>query len=405
MSPAETMTLEQAIAVAMDHSPRLAACAAERLGARADLRGAETFAHNPELDVEAGDRSTPGGGSSDLALRLRQEFEIAGQRGARRRVARSRLSAAESQCVRGRADVVATVTVRFVELLRARDVRVLSAADVELSREMLAHEERRLAAGSGTQITVNVARAAAGRALHRLRADQAGEAMARARLLEVLGVGPITGLRVAGVLAPPPALGDGADRSLDALVRRGLAARHDLEAARHGLEAARHRRQLQGALAVPNLTVGAFSEREESADIAGLSVAVSIPLFHRNQGGIARADAEIAGATAELTAKERAIEAEIAVAFARDRAAGTAARELAELSAGALEESVDLLRRAHDAGKVGATDVLVLRRELFAARRERIDAVAEAMVARAELDLAMGGALSGLAVGVAEDPS
>ena len=53
-------------------------------------------------------------------------------------------------------------------------------------------------------------------------------------------------------------------------------------------------------------------------------------------------------------------------------------------------ESLGLLERSFTAGKMGLSDLLVFRRELIEARREHIEATAEAWMARIALDLAVG---------------
>ena len=57
---------------------------------------------------------------------------------------------------------------------------------------------------------------------------------------------------------------------------------------------------------------------------------------------------------------------------------------------GTLEENVDLLQRSFAAGRIGATEVVTLRREFVASRREYVETLADAWLARVDLDLAIG---------------
>ena len=68
----------------------------------------------------------------------------------------------------------------------------------------------------------------------------------------------------------------------------------------------------------------------------------------------------------------------------------TSAEHLREQVLGTLDESVELLQRSFTAGRIGATEVVTLRREFVASRRETVEALAEAWLARIELDLAVG---------------
>jgi cobalt-zinc-cadmium efflux system outer membrane protein len=144
---------------------------------------------------------------------------------------------------------------------------------------------------------------------------------------------------------------------------------------------------------VPDLELGAFTAREEGDEVTGLRAAIAIPLFDRNRGGIAEAEAETAGVAAEVAAAELAAAREVTVAYGRYRAAAEALGALEGLVVDTLEDNLELLRRAVDAGELSASDVLVLRRELIDARREQIDAAGELWLARTELELAVGGPL------------
>lgn len=383
------LTLAEARQAAIERSPAIAAAAAAVEEARGRLVTARTYPYNPEIEVEAASRSGGEADSTDGALGFSQEIEIGGQRGRRVAAARAALAAAEARLERQRLAVLAEATQRFAEALRASELRELAAAEVALTGELVELEERRLEAGAGTQIAVNVARAAAGRAARRLRESEAEQGEARARLAESVGLPAVGGVEVTLPVAvsPPPRVG------LAALTTRALAARADLAAQRLDLEEARGRVALQRALAVPNLRVGAFAEREEGADVFGAAVAIPLPLFDRNRGAIAEAEAAADRAAAELAAAELAVGREVASALAHYESAAAAADDLDRLVVGTLEESVDLLRRSLEAGKIGAGEVLLLRRELFEARREAVEAATEALSARAALELAVGGLL------------
>jgi cobalt-zinc-cadmium efflux system outer membrane protein len=152
---------------------------------------------------------------------------------------------------------------------------------------------------------------------------------------------------------------------------------------------------VERSLAVPNLEVGAFAAREEGDDVAGLRAGIAIPLFDRNQGGIAEARAAEGRAGAELADFELRVRREVASAHARYRTAAAAVEALDGLVVGTLRESLSLLRRAVDAGKVSASDVLLLRRELVEGRRERVQAAGDAWLAWNDLELAVGADLPG----------
>jgi outer membrane protein TolC len=98
----------------------------------------------------------------------------------------------------------------------------------------------------------------------------------------------------------------------------------------------------------------------------------------------ARVDAEVAAA--ELAAAR-----EVASAHAHYLAAAEAVAALEGLVLDTLGESLDLLRRAVEAGELSATDVLLLRRELIDGQREQIEAASELWLAGKDLELAVEG--------------
>jgi cobalt-zinc-cadmium efflux system outer membrane protein len=105
---------------------------------------------------------------------------------------------------------------------------------------------------------------------------------------------------------------------------------------------------------------------------------------------VAEARSELARLSAEGAAARLAVRREVADAIATYRSARQAALYLRELVVGTLEENLSLLRRALDAGKIGASDVLVFRREFVEVQRQYVEALFEAQSARIGLDLATG---------------
>ena len=98
----DTLTLEEALALAQERSPAIRAQRAEVEAARGRLQTARTYPYNPELSLEGARRTSPGGDSSDRAIEASQEIEIGGQRGRRVDVAEASLESAEARLARAR---------------------------------------------------------------------------------------------------------------------------------------------------------------------------------------------------------------------------------------------------------------------------------------------------------------
>lgn len=384
------LTLAQALAAAGANSPRLRDAAAAVEEARGRLTTARTYPHNPRVELEAADRDGADGSTTDRGIGLSQEIEIAGQGGKRAAAARAALAAAEATLERRRREVRAEAERAFADAVEARELLRVARSDVTLTGDLVDFAQRRLEAGAGTQIELNLASAAAGRAVHRAQRETAALAAARARLAEAVGMDPAVPPRPAGTLPPAPA-----DLPpLAELTRRAAVHRSDLAAARQQREQAERRVSLERARRIPNLELGAFAAREEGAEIVGLRAGIALPLFDRNEGAVATALAALDRQVAQVDAGELAAGREVAAAYGGYRAAAEALTALGGLVVAPLEESLGLLRRAVEAGELSATDVLLLRRELVEGRREAIEVAGELWRARIDLELAVGGDLT-----------
>jgi cobalt-zinc-cadmium efflux system outer membrane protein len=380
-------TLSQALDLAFTRSPSLFADRQAVEEVRAGLVDAGTYPHNPEISLEAADRSGPDGSSTDRGISLTQEIEIAGRRPRRMAVAGARVAAAEALFSRRRCFLAYQVEAAFADAVRARELLAIAKADAALAREMRGYAVRRLERGAGTQIEVNLAQAGAGRSERRVEQARAESMAARGRLAEVVGVPPANPPEPAGSL---PAIG-GEPPPLPELLALARAQRADLQSLERLGEAAEAEIRLALTERRPRLTVAAFAEREErSDDLIGATVSLSVPLFNRGQGRIAESRASRTRLAYEREALGLAVEKEVTTALARLRAARNAAHQLEDQVVGTLEDNVDLLQRSFAAGRIGAAEVLTLRREFVAARQEYVETLADAWRARLELELATG---------------
>ncbi|MCL4836707.1 MAG: TolC family protein [Thermoanaerobaculia bacterium] len=384
---ADAITLEQALALALERSPLLRESAARVALAEGALLGARTYPFNPVLETERASRDDGAARTSDREIALSQEIEIAGQRGKRVAAANAAAEAARAAFTRSRQELAAGVTSAFAAVLRARELAALAAFEREVATELAAFEQRRFDAGAGTLIDLNVTRAAEGRAARRVALALADEAAARASLAEVVAL-PVSDLPAAAGRLPdawpaPAALAE--------LERLALDQRSDLLALRAEVEAATARIRLERSLATPNLVIGLATGREaDREDLDTVRAGFAVPLFQRNQGGIATARAEADVLSARLASAELAVRREVTAAWSRAEATSRALAVFLQTVAGTLEENLDLVQRGLAAGKLRGSEVLVFRRELIDSRRELIEAAADAWLAQIELELATG---------------
>lgn len=381
------LSLEEAVATAFRHSPRLKAELARVAEAEARTVGAGIYPHNPELEVQGAARHHSGGTTGDFEVGISQEFELAGQRRKRGDVADLELAAARAGRDSAERLVAAEVHLAFVDALEVAEMIAVAEAEAELSRQLLELSQRRFDAGAGTQLEVNVASAELGRAEQVVGALAGEYGATRAALAEAVG------LPASRLPTPRGSLQTDAEAlpDLEALLTAAEANRADLVAL-DGIErAARARVALARAEGRPNLRAGIFVGREANTDtIIGAGLAIPLPFFQRNQGAVAEAQASVTRAGAERDAARLSVTREVVSAYELYRAGTASLTTLRERVLGTTEENLELLRKAFEAGKTSWTDVLVMRRSLFDARRALVEASAQTRRARVRVDIAAG---------------
>jgi len=384
------LTLDQALDDAFTRSPVLRALRAEMDRADARLITARTYLFNPEVGVWAADRDGPSGSSTDRGIEVGQEIELGGKRRRRVEQAQAELDAARARLRRDEQLLSAQVRVAFVEALRVRELLEVEQANTELARRLAEIARKRLDSGSATQIEVNLALAQMGRDERTLYLTQGAYSHARAFLAETIGLDPADPPEPAGELEVPTA----SLPSLTELVGEALELREDLTSLRHTLRAAQAQRKVAKREVVPNMRLGAFYEKEEGTDrIVGAAVGFSIPIFNRNRGAIAEAEAVQRQVQAEEEAVEIQVRQEVASARSRYQAAASSVQGFKQVI-GNLGENLDLLQRSLEAGKIGWSEVLLFRREFTEAQRDYVETLADARFAGIELELASGRHLS-----------
>jgi cobalt-zinc-cadmium efflux system outer membrane protein len=168
-----------------------------------------------------------------------------------------------------------------------------------------------------------------------------------------------------------------------------LAAKAEREAAAHRVIVARRQ-------AVPDVTASVGVRRLEvdkaNAIIAGITV--PFPLFDRNRGNIAAAQAELRGAEARANATLLELEAEISAAVALNEAAD-ARVAAAEQTLRTADETYRLARIAYESGKSPLIELIAARHGLGLARGVVLDAAAARLDARANLARLQGLTITG----------
>lgn len=386
LEAATEVTLDDALRSAFERHPDLRAAHALVEEARGRLVGAKSYPFNPQFLALAGSRTGVVDGSVDLAFEVGQQVQIAGQRPRSKRVAEANLTAEQARWERRARLLAAQVHVAFINAVEARQLLEITHADVELTERLLSFAQRRLERGATTQLEVNLATTEFGRSQGRAMLAEGTQLTARTELAQSMAVDPVS---------PPIPRGDldlpsGSLPSLEELAASAQENRADLVAFREFERNSEARVRLARSQGAPNLTVRGFWAREGPEKIIGGGGTISVPIFQRNQGPIAQSKAAVHRSRAQRESAELAVAQETAATYARYQAASATAKRLQEAVLGSLQQNLDLLQKAFEAGKTTWPEVLIIRRSLIDARRELVSAQAEARRAWTQLQLAAG---------------
>ena len=379
------LTRERAIERALARNPELASAVAE-VRARGGRTVQQDRSPNPELraDVEnvAGSGARRGTEATESTLRVAQRIELGGKRSGRRRVAELDEALASFDLEEKRIAVVAAVSKAFVEALAADERIRLADAMARIADRAVGAVSARVDAGAASPVDLARARVDAARA-DAARSTAAQEAaVARSALAAACGdLGPEPG-RLAGALARLPSL-----PSLSTLQARldhvPAIGRWQTELDERDAALA-----LARAGAVPDVTVGVggryFSDDGDGALV--FDVTVPLPVFDRNQGAIAEAEARRLKARAERAAARVALAASVASAHARLAGVRAQVVRLRDRIVPEASRAVEGMLGAERQGGTGTTDVLAAQRTLFEVQSEYVTALETAHVLAAELD-------------------
>jgi outer membrane protein, heavy metal efflux system len=366
-----TMELDEVVRVAVLRDPAIRAALADVGAAQADVVRSSTW-QNPTVIATQSLVPFPGrpfteartGGPPQLDIVVGYALDriVFGKRTAA--IARDKLavdvaSAAHADRVRAR---VAEAVTAYVDVLQARALWMLAG-------EVHAHAQKLQDATNAR--TGDTAAAERGRVRiflltkHRaLISAAAALDSARARLRErlVLRSDEPTpepaGFPHVDHPAPPP--------SEESALRAAFEARPDLEASRRDIERARVAVTSQRRDGLPTLGVlGIVSHQFQTAALGapnvwsyGFGLYGTLPILDRNQGGVARANADLMLSEANRSATTHRVEAEVRIALAEYRASYKA---IIEDNAGLLQGAGEMrvgIRQAYAAGAKSLVEVI-----------------------------------------------
>jgi cobalt-zinc-cadmium efflux system outer membrane protein len=391
-APADELTLRQALALALLHNPELAAFSWEVRVKEAEALQAGLLP-NPELGIEmenlAGSGEFSGTDAAETTVTLSQLIELGSKRAKRRATAALEADLAGWDFETRRLDVLSATAKAFVEVLSLQE-RLAQADELAgLAGRFFRTVSARVEAGKVSP--VEQTRAQVPLAAAHIAQDRARLALeaARKELVALWGGDVATFERAVGSLekiGPVPSQ----EQLASLLSQNPDVARWETEKKQRGARLA-----LERANAIPDLTLFAggrnLQATGDNAFVAGLSI--PLPIFDRNQGGIAAARAARSKAQHAAQASRNEAFARLAASYRDLSASALEATTLREQILPAAEESFEATTFGYQAGKFGFLEVLDAQRTLFEVNGQYVEALAAYHKARAEVERLIGAPL------------
>jgi cobalt-zinc-cadmium efflux system outer membrane protein len=393
-------TVEDLIRRALASNPEFAAALLDIERARARLRQSQARL-NPTVEFEQTSGNLTGSkGERETSVGFSLPLEISGQRRSRIDLARAELEAVEAEIDDRKRRLAAEVRAAFAETLAlVRELEITESLN-NLDSQTARIVEARVTEGESAPIELNLLRAEADRLKSRRALIEGRLQSAMLRLKTLAGIPASEPLRVKEELNSPiftpPA-------SLESALDIAMQSRPDLRLARLNEKFAEAGLQLARAQSRPELTAftrysstrstfddtpaGILRDRDK---LLTFGVSIQIPLFNRNQGAKAEAQAAIAQARHRREYVEQLIRAEVAGAYARFQAAQSAIDTFEQGVLARSSQNVQSIRGAYQLGAYRMTELIAEQRRLLDSEREYTEALAERYKALADLVSAVG---------------
>ncbi|MBL8765279.1 MAG: TolC family protein [Phycisphaerae bacterium] len=382
------LTEDEAVAVALTLNTDLRAARAGLGEFKALLIGAKVFP-NPEVGVGV----RPGfGGTPGLVVDTDLLFELLkpGERSARIGAATAKSEQARAEILAKEYDLATRVRGQVFAVLVAEQTAAALAEEVSLREraESLIRSRRQLGEANELDTSAAALELAEVRRDHRLAL--VGLQATRFELNRLMGVPPSYEVRLTDAGRPlTVVLFD--DPSDADLTERVLGGRLDLRAKEAEYRAAEEELRLAVSRQYPRIKIGPSFEHDGVSDnYIGVGATVELPIFDRNQGGIAGASAARDRLREEYTALLHRLTSSAFAARAKARAirAEVDAQEREVLPL--LKRSQDLSRGAFEARDLSVLDWITSQQRALRTRRAYIDTLASYRQALIDLDDATG---------------
>ncbi len=397
---ADTLTLEQAIQIALENNPTLQAKKGTLHAARGEkIIGGAILPSNPEVEGDyAFDNAFNNEGEKSFSLGLSQELEIAGQGFLRHRVATLDYQKAKAEYQNFELMTITEVETAYYTLLyKQKKKRLLDKLAVQ-QKELIRGAKGAVASGIIPQFDYDLLEAEHSSLLALSIAATSEWNEAALRFKESLGMP--SDREVATVDYPPPI--QSVD-SKEVLLEYALKNQPVLRAAILNAEARKKEARLKALQFIPNpkafvrfsqedTRLGGLSDRDK---LITIGASIPLPLTGQSRGAYVKAKGEKIAAQGDLKATELAIQKFLGDAYERYKNLKETVSQYAPVIKSA-DRNIDLLHSAYLKGRIPIDSFLTKRDRFINAGTNYYEAVIELAKTKRDLEIAVGSRLSDL---------
>jgi outer membrane protein, heavy metal efflux system len=362
-------SLSQAVQLGKDHAPSMVSARSEVAMGKSLYAGAKFgILGNPYLEIFTERGTTAGTSALTIQSNLWLPIEVSGQRS--RRIAEvDSLVAWKSASVEAvRADVAGRVVMAYGSaVVAAERVRVFEAI-LETSKAEAALYQARMAAGDATLRDAKLAEVEVARNAVTVAEGRADVARAISELEQLTGLADIAPPE--GTPPEPPRIPANAATSAERYALRAPAVASSEREADY-YQRAKERTARESHAPVNLILSGGRGELGEARVGGGISW--TFPVFRKNQGEQAYAEAEQSRATAERDVRARVVSSMIRGLARESEAVRMAVDQMVEQGEPAAQASVEAAITTQRAGKGELLNVLIARRDLVLLKARRLE--------------------------------
>lgn len=374
------MSLEEFELLAFAHNPTIQALAATTQKA-AGFRTQVSLRANPTVGYQGVQLADQG--TDQHTAFVEQEFVTAGKLGLNRRVLNEALRAQVFELEAQKQRVATDVRIKFYEALAAQQRIELVSEFQNVANHGLELAELRKQALVGSQVDVLQAK---------IQKNEVDLAHTQASVAYRAAWQELAALTGCPDLQPVPLTGKLPD-TVDPLDWVGVAGQlvsgsPEFQAAQIRVRQAVANLQRQGVQAVPNLTLQVASgyDNGTGSELINVQFGAPLPLFNKNQGNIAAAQAEYCRAVMEVERIKNSIQARLASVSREYDSALAAVDTYANQILPSAQDTLELAEVAYKSGETSFVQVLVARRTYFESNLQYLLAQSQLAQARAKVD-------------------